>query len=231
MKKSKVKKIFHLIAFLPITGIFLLAGCPALLPIPTPLPSPRTPDSGDLFGTWNISYDWDCNDDLLSFIVFINTDGTYTDNQDGTGTWELNGSVITLTYTGNVTLLTGAVNSECTKITGIMDSNSSEKTGCWDAIKTGTPGPHDISGTWVFDCDWGCDGGTEYLIFYIYEDGTFSHDGQNITGNWELTENTVTLSNTIAGIVYTGTMNAEATSMSGNMVNNKTQATGCWVSF
>ncbi len=86
-------------------------------------------------GTWDKSYDWECNGNPGSVRDTLRADGTWSDSQGSSGTWTQTGDQYTQVFTGGTTYR-GTVNSLCSYMQGTMVVPSTGRTGCWNASRT-----------------------------------------------------------------------------------------------
>ncbi|MBN2387060.1 MAG: hypothetical protein JXB85_08565 [Anaerolineales bacterium] len=86
---------------------------------------------GSAVGTWNFSYDWNCDGDSRTGTFYIYDDRTFSDSQGGSGSWAYTSGELNLIYPGGTTY-TGRLNGNT--ISGTMvDADGDE--GCWEGTR------------------------------------------------------------------------------------------------
>jgi hypothetical protein len=82
-------------------------------------------------GEWTLYYDWGCTGFPGTGNFSVYSDGSYSDNYGGSGTWQQTGKKVTLTYDGGVTVYSG----KQVKNTASGTMSSAGYTGCWTATR------------------------------------------------------------------------------------------------
>jgi predicted nucleic acid-binding Zn ribbon protein len=88
---------------------------------------------------------------------------------------------------------------------------------------TPTPTPVPITGRWLLEYDWGCEGDPRETLVTLFEDHTFS-TGEDNHGTWSLSGSDITLTYP-SGTEYTGEVSEGE--MEGTMVSYDGRE-GCW---
>ena len=88
----------------------------------------------EITGTWDLNYDHsqECSSSPSTAIWYINSDYTYSDSFEYSGTWTTNGSQVTLTYSSGP-VYSGTVNGNYMSGTILYTDGGAE--GCWTASK------------------------------------------------------------------------------------------------
>ncbi|MHC4533340.1 MAG: hypothetical protein ACYS6K_05250 [Planctomycetota bacterium] len=98
-------------------------------------------DMGSVFGTWELRFDWYCDDKYIGVsMTNIYDDGTWDNDQGYSGTWTLVGDQFTQYYDDvmTMTIYEGTVTPDGTYMEGTMESVHGE-IGCWWADKVAVP--------------------------------------------------------------------------------------------
>jgi hypothetical protein len=90
------------------------------------------PAAMKLVGTWDLSYTWTGSSESSTAFT-LSWDYTWTDDQNYSGTWSLEGTTFTRTFDSG-TVYTGTVDSTGTTMSGTMVAWNGN-TGVWDATK------------------------------------------------------------------------------------------------
>jgi hypothetical protein len=91
------------------------------------------PSQYSVVGSWNLSYDWNCDGSTGLSVTQINSNNTFSSNWGDSGTWSLTGSQFN--HYPNGTIYWGTINAACNYMNGTMrDYNGT--TGCWTASRS-----------------------------------------------------------------------------------------------
>jgi hypothetical protein len=89
----------------------------------------------NMYGSWTLSYDWNCSGNSTSTPMTVGSNGTFQlPSQGSSGNWAFAGDTIILKFTGGTTY-TGSAYSRSMKGRSTTFSGSY---GCWTANKTST---------------------------------------------------------------------------------------------
>lgn len=108
----------------------------------------------DFVGTWDLYYDWGCNNTYASTEITINSDGTFTWDSSTAGYWyEEDGCKIIFQFDGGTTYAGTKVGRAMLGMMGLTDGTTVN--GCWYAVRqiSGIPSadanPRDASGAQI----------------------------------------------------------------------------------
>lgn len=88
-----------------------------------------------LAGTWNFSYDWNCDGTPGTGVWYLESDGTFTTDTGKYGTWTQKLQIVKITYeTGCMPTYTGILSS-LKAMSGTMVCADGSSSGCFTATK------------------------------------------------------------------------------------------------
>lgn len=89
-----------------------------------------------LAGTWDVTFDWDCNGEDGTAVWTLSSDGTFISSTGATGTWSQSRRIVEIVYaTGCRPTYTGTLQS-LRRMSGEMVCADNSGRGCFTAVKT-----------------------------------------------------------------------------------------------